>query len=140
MSKINQNRSELRGKKLDRDCHGATISTNECGWDDDRKFCLGLNDASTDCLLEKCIDCGAHVSNAEFAAEREEKEMENILLFNTEIDPREILSSRPNLVLNVNAYNYMTNKESEKIQQLLADASQIVMTTLIRRLNEEREE
>lgn len=63
--KLNQNRGQLRGKKLDKDCYKATTSTNECGHHDNRKFCLGLNDASTDYLLQKCIECGAHVSNAE---------------------------------------------------------------------------
>jgi len=38
--KLNQNRSQLRGKELDEDCHGAVISTNEFGINDNRKFCF----------------------------------------------------------------------------------------------------
>jgi hypothetical protein len=58
------NRSQLRGEKLDADCRKANISTNECGIKDNRKFCYGLEDASTECLLFKCRKCGAHVSKA----------------------------------------------------------------------------
>ena len=61
---LNQNRGQLRGEKLDKDCYKAQISTHECGIKDNRKFCYGLIDASTECLLPKCIECGAHVSNA----------------------------------------------------------------------------
>ena len=56
-------RVDLRGKRLDEDCRKARISTNECGINDDRKFCLGLIEMSTECLIEKCIKCNAHVSN-----------------------------------------------------------------------------
>ena len=61
---LNQNRAQLRVRKLDSDCHKANISTHECGIKDNRKFCLGLEDASTECLLPKCRECGAHVLKA----------------------------------------------------------------------------
>lgn len=61
---LNKNRAQLRGKKLDIDCKKAKISTNECGCEDKRKFCYGLEDASTQYLIPKCCECGAHVSNA----------------------------------------------------------------------------
>lgn len=60
---LNQNRAQLRGKKLDKECYKALISTHECGIKDNRKYCLGLIDASTECLLPKCNACSAHVSN-----------------------------------------------------------------------------
>ena len=69
---FNQNRAQLRGKKLDKDCYNANISTNEWGSKDHRKHCYGLEDASTECLLPKCRECGAHVSNAKMI-ESEEK-------------------------------------------------------------------
>jgi len=69
--KLNQNRTQLRGKKLDRDCCKANISTNECGIEDNRKYCYGLEDASTECLLPKCRECGAHVSKATCESEGE---------------------------------------------------------------------
>lgn len=47
-------RAKLRGKKLDEDCKIACTSTNEYGQDDDRVFCYGLVDCSTDELIEKC--------------------------------------------------------------------------------------
>lgn len=68
---LNQNRAQLRGKKLDEDCYIANISTNECGIKDNRKFCLGLDDASTKCLLPKCRECNAHVSKATCESEGE---------------------------------------------------------------------
>lgn len=41
-------RAKLRGKKLDADCKNAKITTNECGTEDNRKFCYGLLDMSTE--------------------------------------------------------------------------------------------
>lgn len=64
-------RAKLRGKKLDEDCKGACTSTNEYGPDDDRVFCYGLVDCSTDELIEKCRNCKALAYNA--APPQEEK-------------------------------------------------------------------
>lgn len=58
-------RVDLRGKPLDKDCKNAKISTNVYGIDDNRKFCYGLCDASTEEPLEKCNKCGAFEYNAE---------------------------------------------------------------------------
>lgn len=49
-------RAKMRGK--------AKISTNESGPQDNRLFCYGLVDCSTDDYLKKCIECGAFVENA----------------------------------------------------------------------------
>lgn len=57
-------RAKLRGKKLDEDCKRAYTSTNEYGPDDDRIFCYGLVDYSTDELIEKCKNCKALAYNA----------------------------------------------------------------------------
>lgn len=57
-------RAKLRGRKLDEDCKRACTSTNEYGPDDDRVFCYGLVDYSTDELIEKCKNCKAYVFNA----------------------------------------------------------------------------
>ena len=57
-------RAEMRGKKLDDDCVKAKICSNEFGLNDNRCFCYGLIDCSTESYLEKCIDCGAFVDNA----------------------------------------------------------------------------
>ena len=57
-------RAEMRGKKLDGDCKNAKISKNECGIDDNRCFCYGLRDYSTEEYFEKCYKCGAFVNNA----------------------------------------------------------------------------
>lgn len=62
MKKIS--RAKLRGKKLDEDCKVACTSTNEYGPDDDRVFCYGLVDCSTDEFFEKCKNCKAFVYNA----------------------------------------------------------------------------
>ena len=53
----------LRGEKLDDDCKKAN-TTNEYGPQDNRLFCYGLVDCSTESYLEKCINCGAFVDNA----------------------------------------------------------------------------
>ena len=58
------NRAILRGKKLDYDCKKANIIINEYGPQDNRLFCYGLVDCSTDDYLKKCIECGAFVDNA----------------------------------------------------------------------------
>ncbi|QHI72884.1 hypothetical protein [Aminipila terrae] len=58
-------RSELRGKSLDDDCKIAKISTHEYGMEDNRKFCYGLMEMSTEELIDKCITCKAYVDNAE---------------------------------------------------------------------------
>ena len=52
-------RAKMRGKALDYDCKKAKISTNESGPQDNRLFCYGLIDCSTDDYLKKCIECGA---------------------------------------------------------------------------------
>lgn len=66
-------RAKLRGKKLDEDCKRACTSTNEYGPDDDRVFCYGLVDYSTDELIEKCKNCKALVWNATPLEEKNEK-------------------------------------------------------------------
>lgn len=58
------NRAKIRGKKLDEDCKRAHTSTHEYGPDDDRVFCYGFVDYSTDELLEKCQNCKALAWNA----------------------------------------------------------------------------
>lgn len=58
------NRAKLRGKKLDEDCKRAYTSSHEYGLDDDRIFCYGLVDYSTDELIEKCKNCKALAYNA----------------------------------------------------------------------------
>ena len=57
-------RAKLRGKLLDEDCKLATISKNEFGPKDTRKFCYGLTDMSTEEPLQKCKECGAYAYNA----------------------------------------------------------------------------
>ena len=57
-------RAKIRGKKLDEDCKRAYTSTNEYGPDDDRVFCYGLIDYSTDEIIEKCRNCKALAYNA----------------------------------------------------------------------------
>lgn len=66
-------RAKLRGKKLDEDCKRAYTSTNEYGQDDDRVFCYGLVDYSTDELIEKCKNCKALAYNAAPPEEKNEK-------------------------------------------------------------------
>ena len=46
-------RDDLRGKPLDKDCKIAKISTNEYGPEDNRKYCYGLIEMSTEETLEK---------------------------------------------------------------------------------------
>ena len=57
-------RAILRGEKLDDDCRKASITTNEYEPQDNRLFCYGLVDCSTESYLEKCINCGAFIDNA----------------------------------------------------------------------------
>ena len=57
-------RAILRGEKLDDDCRKASITINEYGPQDNRIFCYGLADCSTESYLEKCINCGAFINNA----------------------------------------------------------------------------
>ena len=57
------NRKKLRGKKLDKDCKKAHTSSYEYGPDDDRVFCYGLVDISTDEPIEKCKMCNAFIEN-----------------------------------------------------------------------------
>jgi hypothetical protein len=57
-------RRQLRGKKLDDDCKKANTTTNEYGQYDNRQFCYGLIDRSTESHLEKCKECRAFVDNA----------------------------------------------------------------------------
>ncbi len=63
-------RKKLRGKKLDEDCKRCYTSSHEYGSDDDRVFCYGLVDYSTDELIEKCKNCKALVWNAAPPEER----------------------------------------------------------------------
>ena len=57
-------RAKLRGKELDNDCKTAHTTSHEYGLDDDRVFCYGLEDYSTDEIIEKCKNCKAYVFNA----------------------------------------------------------------------------
>ena len=57
-------RAILRGEKLDGDCRKASITINEYEPQDNRIFCYGLVDCSTEAHLEKCINCGAFINNA----------------------------------------------------------------------------
>ena len=57
-------RAILRGEKLDDACRKASITKNEYGPQDNRLFCCGLVDCSTESYLEKCINCGAFIDNA----------------------------------------------------------------------------
>jgi len=63
MKKIN--RSQLRGKKLDKHCIGAKTTTGEYGSEDNRVFCFGLVDLQTDSTAEECKGCKAHVDDVE---------------------------------------------------------------------------
>jgi hypothetical protein len=58
------NRAILRGEKLDDNCKNANTTINEYGPQDNRLFCYGLVDCSTESYLEKCINCEAFVDNA----------------------------------------------------------------------------
>lgn len=61
---MKNDRASIRGKHLDDDCKKAKISRHEYGMDDNRCFCYGLIDMSTEALLPKCIECGAYCLNA----------------------------------------------------------------------------
>ena len=56
-------RAKIRGKKLDEDCKRTCTSSHEYGPDDDRVFCYGLEDLSTDEPFEKCKMCNAFIDN-----------------------------------------------------------------------------
>lgn len=58
-------RAKLRGKVLDKDCKTAHTTSHEYGLEDDRVFCYGLVDLSTDEPLEKCKVCNAFIDNLE---------------------------------------------------------------------------
>ena len=57
-------RAKIRGEKLDEDCKRCCTSSHEYGPDDDRVFCYGMVDYSTDEIIEKCKNCKAYVFNA----------------------------------------------------------------------------
>lgn len=65
MEELKGNRAELRGKKLNDDCYMANTTKNELGEHDNRVFCYGLNDASTEELIDECRHCKANVVNIE---------------------------------------------------------------------------
>ena len=65
MTKNLRGRARLRGKQLDTDCYRAKISKYEYGPKDNRKFCYGLMDMDTECVLRKCIECGAFIGNVD---------------------------------------------------------------------------
>lgn len=67
-------RAKLRGKKLDEDCKSCCTSSHEYGPDDDRVFCYGLVDYSTDELIEKCKNCKALAYNAAPPEEKNESQ------------------------------------------------------------------
>ncbi len=58
-------RAKLRGKPLDKDCKKANRTTNEWGPEDNRVFCYGLIDYTTESFLPKCRECKANVIYAE---------------------------------------------------------------------------
>ena len=55
------NRGKIRGKKLDKDCYDANTTKHQFGPDDNRIFCYGLVEASTEELIDKCKECSANV-------------------------------------------------------------------------------
>ena len=57
-------RAKMRGKALDYDCKKAKTTINEYGPQDNRLFCYGLVDCSTESYLEKCLNCGSFINNA----------------------------------------------------------------------------
>lgn len=61
MKKIN--RAQLRGQPLDEDCKKANRTTHECGLEDNRVFCYGLEDPMYDEPYEKCENCKAFIIN-----------------------------------------------------------------------------
>ena len=55
-----------RGKTLDDDCRKANITTHEYGMDDNRVFCFGLYEETSESeIRKKCAECSAFVLNAE---------------------------------------------------------------------------
>ena len=65
-------RAQLRGTPLDSDCKMAEISKYESGPDDNRCFCYGLVDLSTELPTSKCLNCGAYAHNAENLSKKED--------------------------------------------------------------------
>lgn len=65
MKELKGNRAELRGMKLNKDCYKATTTKYEYGEYDKRVFCYGINDASTEELIDECRRCKANVINIE---------------------------------------------------------------------------
>lgn len=63
MEELKGNRAELRGKKLNKDCYKANTTKHEYGQHDKRVFCYGLDDASTEELVDECRYCKANVIN-----------------------------------------------------------------------------
>ena len=61
--KVKAPRAQLRGSRLDPDCHRAWITRHEFGPDDERCYCLGLFDEDH-VQLEKCYACGAFALHA----------------------------------------------------------------------------
>ena len=59
-------RAQMRGRRLDPMCKRAKVSRHEFGESDDRCFCYGLVDKTTDEYLPECRKCGAFVFNAEY--------------------------------------------------------------------------
>ena len=58
-------RSLLRGKPLSVICMTANTTKHEFGKNDNRIFCYGLNDSSTEELIDECKKCKANVIYAE---------------------------------------------------------------------------
>lgn len=67
-------RAILRGRPLDPACKIAHTTTGEYGPEDNRVFCYGLYDASTEEVEDLCRNCKAFVFNAEPLAVKENKE------------------------------------------------------------------
>jgi len=61
MKKVN--RAELRGIPLEKECLKANTTTHEYGPNDNRIFCRGLYDGSTEELIEMCLNCKANIEN-----------------------------------------------------------------------------
>ncbi len=57
-------RATLRGSKLEKFCQKAKTSCNEFGLHDNRVYCYGLIDNSTEELIKECKHCKAHVNYA----------------------------------------------------------------------------
>lgn len=62
--------------------------------------------------------------------------MENILLFNVEINPQYILSPELTMNVDINGYSKMTTEEVEEFNELIGKAAQLVIKALIRGMQE----